>query len=147
MTKPSLGRIILTHIVVGPPVGTVAFMTFVVVAAMIEARTAPDSVWSFLSVMPMAVGMGYVLGAIPATVTSLVVAWAVRKLDKPVHWLLAAAAIGAVASCLGLFWVVLGPNGGESKWVVVTGIAFTGAVAALVSMLVVVAMTPRERTT
>lgn len=146
MPKPGLGRIILTHILVGPPVGTLSFITLVVTIAAISSKTTPDSIQSFLSVMGPAILMGYVLGAIPAIVTSLLVAWLISRTSRPLHWLVGAPLIGASMSILGLIWAILGPNAGEDRWVLTLAIAFTGAMAALASMLVVLWMMPREPT-
>jgi hypothetical protein len=145
LTQPGLGRIILTHLIVGPPAGTLAFLAFTIAAGVLEGKGMPpsDGPWTIVNILPMAIAFGYVLGAIPAMVAGLFTAWVLKRTARLWHRLLAAPLFGALASWLGLFWVILGPNGGGETWVVAAFIGFTGAVAAFVSLLVALAMTPK----
>jgi O-antigen ligase len=117
-----------------------------VTIAALAGRSTPDSLGSFFSIMPMAMVIGYVLGLVPALVTSLVVALVARRVASAANQLVATTLIGAGTSLLALFWIVVGPIGGDDRRALFGAFAITGAVAALVSMLTVFAMTPRERT-
>jgi hypothetical protein len=135
MPNASLGRTILTYVIAGPPAGAVAFISFM---ALFEAArsgsAAPDPAGVF-NALPLIALFAYILGALPAIITSLFVAAANRRIASPVLRVLAAMAIGALASVAGLAWVIAGPNGGVEKWVVAANFAWTGAGAALAAAL------------
>ena len=135
MRTPSLGRIILTYVIAGPPAGLIGFFAFMSAFELMRPNGHPIGLSQAVNGLPFLLAMAYVIGALPAIATSLVMAltWK-RGWSTPVR-LLAATVIGAVVSCLLLFWIILGPNGDIPKWAVVANFAVTGGVAALVSTL------------
>lgn len=141
MSNATLGRTILTYVIVGPPAGAASFIAFMSLFEVARGGTAPPDFPGVLNGLPFIIAFGYILGALPAIVTSLVAATINRRTPNPWLRVLAAGVVGAIASCLCLFWVVFGPNGNVPKWVVVTNFAWTGAGAALASALVLEWMT------
>lgn len=134
MPTPSLGRIILTHVIAGPPAGVVGLALSMSLLELFQGGD-PLPPLNFLNGLPFLLAFGYILGALPAIITSLVMAHLYKRGWRFAPRLIAAPVVGALASCLCLFWVILGPNGGESKWSVVLNISMSGIVAALVSLL------------
>ena len=145
MSNASLGRTILTYVIVGPPAGAAAFLSFMALFEVARGGSAPPDFPGILNGLPFIVAFGYILGALPAIVTSLFAAAVNRRVPQVWLRILAAAPVGAVASCLCLFWVIFGPNGGVPKWAVVASFAWTGAGAGLASALALEWMTSRRR--
>jgi hypothetical protein len=133
---PRLGRTILTFVLAGPPAGTATLAASIMsFEALRNNLTPPPDAASLFGGLGAMFAFGYVLGALPAIISSLAVAALLRR-DLPLPALLACAAVaGAVSSCLGLFWLILGPNGDTPKIVVVACICAAGAVAAVISTL------------
>lgn len=134
MTPPSLGRTVLTYVLVGPPAGSVVVVAY---AATVDALSGhPQSLSNIYHGMLLILAFGYVLGALPAIVTGLVMAMlAKRGLGR---WQLIAASVpvGVIASLLCLFWILLGPQTGQPKESVIVMFSLVGATAAFVSSCV-----------
>ena len=132
----------LTYLIAGPPAGFFGLLSYMYVADL--ARGVEPNLMGSASGAPLAFLLSYIFGALPAMVTGLVMAaLASRGLDRPWRRIAASVPVGALASILCLFWIILGPNGGESKWSVVAMIAITGGVAALVSSSILEFITRR----
>jgi hypothetical protein len=135
MRNPSLGRIILTYVSAGPPVGLIGFLAFMSAFELMRPNGHPIGLSQAINGLPFLLAMSYIIGALPAIVTSLVMALTWKRGWSTVARLIAAPVAGAVISCLVLFWIILGPNGDIPKWAVIANFAVTGGVAALVSTL------------
>jgi hypothetical protein len=141
---PGLGRTILTYVAAGPPAGMVAFVAFM---SIFEAATGgrPFELHNLVNGLPIILAFAYILGALPAIITSLVMASLFRRGWSLGAYLAVSAPVGAVSSCVALFWIILGPNSDIPKWVVITNFAVTGAVAAIVGTLALELLTPRNK--
>jgi hypothetical protein len=94
-----------------------------------------DPLW-FVSGIPVIVAFGYVLGILPALTTGFFAATFLRRGWGLGRRLLAGAGTGALVSLIVLGAVAFGPQGAVPVWVFLGNLAVTGAMAALVSTLV-----------
>lgn len=142
--KPGLLATIVTHALIGPPVGAVVYFGVMMSVAAIRGETMPGSIGAVLEIVPYALVFGYILGILPALAAGLLVAVTIRRTSRVGLWLLAAPVAGALASWIGLFWIFLSPAALTERLTVIAAIGVTGAVAALASILVVIGMKTAE---
>jgi hypothetical protein len=134
VSNPRLATIVLTFIVVGPPVGAVVFMSFIS-AHTAASGVTPIGLPMILNGLPVIVVFGYILGVLPAFVSSLAMSTLVRRDWRLGRRLLAAIPIGALASTVILGFLAFGPQGGVPWSVFIANLATTGAAAAVASTL------------
>jgi hypothetical protein len=144
MSQSGLGRIILACVIAGPPAGLVALLLSISGFEMMRPGGQPIGLANAVNGLPLLVPLAYIMGALPAILTSFAMAVTWERGWGFAARLAAAPVIGAVASCL--CWIFLGPDGAVSKWMVLTTIAVAGAVAAVFSTLLLEAWSRRKKT-
>jgi hypothetical protein len=131
---------IVTFVVVGPPVGLLAYLLGTALYDIVRAgrfSDLPEVVRMLVS--PEIVGISYVVGGGPALLAGVVGAVLVRFLAPGWRYRLWVMLAAAIASAIGTMWITSGaPAGGNWLPVISFGVqmALTGAAAALASTLV-----------
>lgn len=126
----------IVSVFVGPLIGS---LTFIVTASAIDAvayagdAPAPSV---FLETWPFILSTGYVFGAVPWLLFAIIMAILSRRLSLRGRFS-AAAVVGVMASVTILGFTLLGSPRPAVDWVVLASVAFTGAMAGVVSLALV----------
>jgi hypothetical protein len=142
MSNPSLGRTILTYLIAGPPAGALALVVYM--STLDAIRGFPQPVPNLVNGLPLIIAFGYILGALPAIITSLAMASLAKRNLKPWQLIASSVPVGIAATLVCLFWLILGPNTGETKESVVAMFSIVGGTAGLVSSSLLYLMTRRR---
>lgn len=136
MSKARPVALVLLFVLAGPPVGTLTFATFASAYSAFVLGTEPPD-WSV--VIPVIVTLGYVWGVLPVLLAGIADVGLIGRKWPFARRLLTVTAVGAAASALTLVvvfrWFAITSQGGIRLEVVLTALALTGAVAALVATL------------
>jgi hypothetical protein len=127
----------IVSVFVGPLIGSLTFIaTASAIDAMAYAGNAPvPSV--FLENWPFVLSTGYVFGAVPWLLFAITMAILSRHLPTLRGRFSAAALVGVMASGAILGFVLSGGSRPTVDWVVLASVAFTGAMAGVVSLALV----------
>jgi hypothetical protein len=138
----------LTAIFVGPLIGSAVFMAFAYITdgLVAQASRPPTTSNFFADYWPIILIAAYVLGAIPAFISAILVAFIAPRFAKLWERLVAALLIGATTSGLliGLF-IFADDAGSVDDAVIIGGVALTGAVSAVLCLLLVELFHPLPR--
>lgn len=126
----------IVSVFVGPLIGS---LTFIAAGSAIDAvayagNASTPSV--FLENWPIVLTTGYVFGAVPWLLFAIAMAILSRRLPALRGRLLAAAIVGVMAS-MAIMGLALAGSGTGVDWVVLAAVAFTGAVAGMISLALV----------
>jgi hypothetical protein len=126
----------LVSVFVGPLVGG---LTFIAAASAIDAlfRSGSTSPNYLLQYWPAVLGTGYVFGTIPGFVFAVIMAMLWRRLPRLAQRLPVAGLVGAVVSVAVLTLAVFGESLSRIDLVVMASLAASGAMAGIVSLVIV----------
>jgi hypothetical protein len=134
MTKRRLAITILTQVLLGPPVGAFVFLLEVNLYEIADSGSGvPGSILFFGQHLVLLTA--YILGALPAMISSLFMALLLRRGWSFGRRLAASLPVGAGASVAILGWLLLDKPGAIPWYVILGSIAATGAAAGFVSTL------------
>jgi hypothetical protein len=137
MTKGQLALSLLIYMLLGPPVGAMAFLLMVNAIEVVSGGTGTPLLGLLFGGLPFVLTFAYALGAIPALISSLAMVWLMRRGWSFPRRLRASMPIGAAASIAVLGWLLLGKPGNVPWYLVLGAFALTGAAAALAATLAV----------
>jgi hypothetical protein len=132
--------LVLTAIFVGPLIGSAVFMAFAYITDGLVARGSrpPQTTNFFADYWPIILIAAYVLGAIPAFISAILVAFIAPRFSRLWERLVAALLIGATTSgiIIGLF-IFSDDAGSVDDVIIISGVALTGAISAVLCLFIV----------
>jgi hypothetical protein len=144
MTNRHLAIIILGQVLLGPPVGALMFLLEVNLYEIATSGTGMPASMLFFG-LHLVLLTAYVLGALPALISSICMALLLRRGWSFGRRLAASLPVGAGASVAILGWLLLGTPGAIPWYAFLGGIAATGAAAGFVSTLAAEPLLRRSR--
>jgi hypothetical protein len=136
--------IILTQVLLGPPVGALVFLLEVNLYEIANSGTGVPASILFFG-LHLVLLTAYVLGVLPALISGLLMALLLHRSWSFGRRLAASLPVGAGASVVILGWLLLGLPGAIPWYIILVSIAATGAAAGLVSTLAAEPLLRRSR--
>ena len=133
---------ILTFLVVGPAVGTLAFVFGGSLYSWATSGKSDDVIFmaGHIFTSPFVFAFGYLLGGIPSVLSGIAASVMARQMPPGWRYRLWVGVAGAIASVVGTIWLAVPRGFGDDRgpisvWAFIAVIAVTGALAAFVSAL------------
>ncbi len=124
--------LLVVSLFLGPAIGGLVFFAFAAVTDGFIAHSASQSATGFLGEnWPIILVAAYVLGAIPAGMSAVVMMIVGRFLPHRWQRLLASPVVGAIVSAAAIgFFIFADDTNSVDDFIIIGGVALTGAVSA-----------------
>ena len=131
--------LVLTAIFIGPLIGAAVFIAFAFVTDGMTAKTtAPPATNFFTDYWPIIFTAAYVLGFIPAVLSAIIVAIIAPRFGHLWQRLITAGIVGGAISAIGIGLFIFADDAGSvDDVIIISGVALTGAVSAVLCLLLV----------